>query len=1067
MKFEHFSQNYADAPLKIMSPMVAYSNAVLGISFLINFVPATSKSSILLCNCRVADKYGREMYPNEGDLYIPKEKSAQKIYLNFDSKKQSVSLHEAKLYIGIMTESGNLVQVCYVIKDVKTLQLLQVSIGKMGEEEKNFYIDAMQVYSESQSHAQGGNGSKTQSRSAENDNTNEEAYTPKLTQYVKSVYREMYYLRDEGGRKYKVTNGRFIMHQNDAYYYSFDMESELYLSDDAPISLTVGTETASGTVMISDGFQLIVVIDRDFGTTIGSGFISVEPWKLLQKLNDRLLSIDENDTLALKLLEEGPTLASNAPIATIPRGQEIAIKTVLNSDITIIWGPPGTGKTYTMANLAKQFVQQGKSVLIVSHSNISVDNVIKQIEHQLRASHLVDPLIGGKILRYGYCRDEELSHSEYVVSFDRAVKSNPTLFVKYEELLRERERLKKAIAFAPSPDDLKARLRVEKEIKAIGVRARDVEKRLVSDAQVVATTISKVYMDKVFEHCQYDVVMFDEVSMAYVPQLVCAAKYAREKFIGVGDFRQLAPIVQSDAKKVLGQDIFTYLGICDTLNNIHPHPWLVMLDEQRRMHPDISRFSRETVYRNLLKDHASVSTKWGKAVATPPFEMHPMTLVNLMGTYCVASKTGDNSRYNIISAMISFATALRSYSAQRETEHIREASVGIVTPYAAQTRLIRAMIQDLNEKNVSMSCSTVHQFQGSERNTVVFDAVESFPSTRVGWLMSRNENNSVTRLINVALTRARSKFVVVANKNFWLHKLANSQNLFYKLVQHMNSCGHLVQAGDDVLKRYLLSLDFGKNIQFFTSYDGCRELLKRDISHVKPRGRILISLPDEKMDPISSAEILACLSEERTQGVDILGKTKVYEKLPESWKKYCWKSDDAHFPLLAIDNKVIWYGIPAPQSPVWDGNYGYSTVCQLYFRITGPNTVEMIKSLTDLEYATVESRRTRMQPKYDKPSLIDDKGITTVGLIAYIKENEICTACKKPMRLARGKSGKPYLRCTACDNTALLSTQFVDKYIAYEHIRCPKCKGSIYAKSGMYGLYIKCNSEHNLKPEEI
>ena len=55
----------------------------------------------------------------------------------------------------------------------------------------------------------------------------------------------------------------------------------------------------------------------------------------------------------------------------------------------------------------------------------------------------------------------------------------------------------------------------------------------------------------------------------------------------------------------------------------------------------------------------------------------------------------------------------------------------------------------------------MHQFQGSERDVVVMDLVESFPSAKPGILMSSNENGSVDRLVNVAVTRARGKLVTI------------------------------------------------------------------------------------------------------------------------------------------------------------------------------------------------------------------------------------------------------------------------------------------------------------------
>lgn len=262
----------------------------------------------------------------------------------------------------------------------------------------------------------------------------------------------------------------------------------------------------------------------------------------------------------------------------------------------------------------------------------------------------------------------------------------------------------------------------------------------------------------------YDVVMFDEISMAYVPQIVAAASFATEHLICVGDFRQLSPIVQEkNAKAVLGKDLFEFLNISKGFRDINPHPWLIMLDEQRRMHPAISAFPSRFIYNGLLKDHSSVLTKRNAIASTAPFNQ-PMCLIDLYGTCCFGSKNEDNSRFNILSAVFAFATALKAEKSQISINDCSdEEKVGIITPYAAQTRLIKAMIQDhrQSKRTTKISCATVHQFQGSERNVVIFDAVESCPSTRAGWLMARNEGGSVTRLINVALTRSRGKFIAI------------------------------------------------------------------------------------------------------------------------------------------------------------------------------------------------------------------------------------------------------------------------------------------------------------------
>jgi superfamily I DNA and/or RNA helicase len=117
-----------------------------------------------------------------------------------------------------------------------------------------------------------------------------------------------------------------------------------------------------------------------------------------------------------------------------------------------------------------------------------------------------------------------------------------------------------------------------------------------------------------FDGKKYDVVMFDEVSMAYVPQIVCAASFAKKHLICVGDFRQLAPIAQSDAKGTLEKDLFAFLGITDATGQVFYHPWLVLLDEQRRMHPDISAFPSKAFYHGLLKNHSSVYVAYCRCI---------------------------------------------------------------------------------------------------------------------------------------------------------------------------------------------------------------------------------------------------------------------------------------------------------------------------------------------------------------------------------------------------------------------------------------------------------------------
>ncbi len=866
-----------------------------------------------------------------------------------------------------------------------------------------------------------------------------QGYTPKLDEYIKSVYKEMYYLKQEGGREYKVTNGHFIKQKLFSYLYSFDLEAELFLADDSPISFKMGLRKILGTVSFCENFLIIIELDEpiedDPKAVIQSGYISSEPWKLLESLNKRLYLINEQNEIALKLINDGSTLAYTGSLAEIQKGQDSAINHALKEPITVIWGPPGTGKTYTMAKLAGEYVRQGKSILIVSHSNISVDNVVKQIYFQFYNSDIKDVIKNNNVLRYGYVRDEELQKNPYVVSFNVAIQGTSEK-ERYDELAESKARLLHEQEVSHNPKIIAQINEIENKLKSIRALFKCEEHELIKSASVVATTVSKIYADSLFKTMTFDVVMFDEVSMAYVPQIICAASFAKEHLICVGDFRQLAPIVQSGAKKLLGKDLFEHLGICSGFSDIHPHPWLFMLDEQRRMHPDISRFPSKYVYHGLLKNHESVQSKWDKNVSSNPFKNESMTLIDLYSTCCASSKNDDNSRFNILSAVVSFGTALISESAQyNHEEYSLEERVGIITPYAAQTRLIRAMIQDYRKaNNTSISCATVHQFQGSERNTVIFDAVESYPSTRAGWLMSKNEGGAVTRLINVALTRSRGKFITVTNKTFWKNNF-EPNNMYCALVNHMYENNNVVGFSDKAFSEYFKTLNCGSNIRLFSDVAQCINQVLQEIK--KARKEILLLLPQGKFQSEYGKPILEAMNQKLLDGINVAVCRDKNAKIPEEYEKLWLLSEKVTMPLLFVDN-AVWYGLPVLQYSFTDKNITYHSITTTVIRFSGVHTVEMIRSLVD---------RT------------GTRKAATGSFALYIKNNSACV-CGNPHQLCRGKSGY-YLKCPKCGKTAFLTDYLINSYLDTNgHGRCPSCGKDMYARLGKYGWYVTCANGH-------
>ena len=90
--------------------------------------------------------------------------------------------------------------------------------------------------------------------------------------------------------------------------------------------------------------------------------------------------------------------------------QRHAIAFSLNNQISIIHGPPGTGKTYTLVELIQQLVREGERVLVCGPSNISVDTILERLAKVMPGEYLLRIVHPARLL------ESNLSHSLYILS---------------------------------------------------------------------------------------------------------------------------------------------------------------------------------------------------------------------------------------------------------------------------------------------------------------------------------------------------------------------------------------------------------------------------------------------------------------------------------------------------------------------------------------------------------------------------------------------------------------------------------------------------------------------------
>lgn len=858
-------------------------------------------------------------------------------------------------------------------------------------------------------------------------------------EYKRAISSEIVYLKTTGGKRQRIFDGKRIEVRNGRYIYSFEADDELTYPEGTQISIWQGDTSISGCIVSCEDFTVIIDSSSDLGVDVPALEFSAEPWRLLSSLIERLDSILDNPSEIVRTLICDGQKSIDYGNYKITTGQQTAVQMSKNQPITFVWGPPGTGKTQTLAKISLAHIEQGSRVLMLSYSNVSVDGAIMRV-HKMQPN--MQP---GTLVRYGYARRKDLLEHRYLTSYNLAIHNHPELLKERQDLITERKKL---------PRTSMRYVQIGRELAQIRNKLSSEEKEIVKNAKFVATTVSKAVVDSAVRDYKFDVVIFDEASMAYIPQIVFAASLTKKHFICMGDFRQLPPIVQSDGTSPLNADIFRYCGITSAVDNGRNHKWLCMLDTQYRMHPHIADFASRTMYNGLLHSAGDMEKNRSSIVDQAPVKGHALAFADLSGMMSVCTKTGDNSRVNVLSALMSFSLAL---------DVAKNYEVGIITPYHAQSRLLHAMARDIADANPELkpiACATVHQFQGSEKDVIVYDAVDCYRMPYPGMLLTSTENNYANRLFNVALTRAKGKFIGVANIAYIDNKNLSSGLMFERMIEGQRRKPSCLIGQQLSHNRSSIS---GSTMSFFNNEEGNHRFLK-DISEA--RYEIRIDIPDKPVEDIFSKQLATALLAAKGKGTKVYLRAENKQMLPAVLRPFAIENQFVANPVVLIDKKIVWFGMPSSDAKFKSESIIIQTRYRPVIRFEGKHTVASL-------YGFMEMSKTVDQ---NKTVSIDEEGkVITDTFASYVLANKKCPSCGKPMKLKKSSKGKFYLGCTgypACHKTALVDVDLVERYF-YRHggtgQHCIRCNCSLEAKLGPYGLYIQCCGlqRHKYKLDEI
>ena len=444
--------------------------------------------------------------------------------------------------------------------------------------------------------------------------------------------------------------------------------------------------------------------------------------------------------------------------------QERAVNEVLwAKDVAIVHGPPGTGKTTTLVEAINETLMRESQVLVCAQSNMAVDWISeKLVDRGINVLRIGNPTrVNDKMLGFTYERRFE-SHADY-----------PQLWAIRKAIRELRKNRKKGSEnYHQKMDRLKSRAaEIELRINA----------ELFGEARVIACTLVGS-AHHLLEGMKFGTLFIDEAAQALEAACWIPMKRA-SRVILAGDHCQLPPTVKSIAALRAGLGKTLMERIAENKPEV-----VTLLKIQYRMNDEIMRFSSDWFYggkvesapqikyRSVLDyDHPItwIDTSDKENQITIEGEDAPEDSASASSAASAANQNSDLNfkeqfvgesfgRINKAEAELTLLTLAEYFTKIGKQRVLEERiDVGIISPYRAQVQYLKKLIKKyefFKPYRRLISVNTVDGFQGQERDVILISLVRSNDEGQIGFLKD-------LRRMNVAITRARMKLIILGNKD--------------------------------------------------------------------------------------------------------------------------------------------------------------------------------------------------------------------------------------------------------------------------------------------------------------
>ncbi len=418
----------------------------------------------------------------------------------------------------------------------------------------------------------------------------------------------------------------------------------------------------------------------------------------------------------------------------------------------ILWGPPGTGKTYSIGQQAAHILaDRSERILIVSTTNKALDEAAIQLGKACRA-FCGAKLAEGRVLRVGKGVNLKRFHEAGLEDLIRGTEAH--LLLRVAELKERRD--------AERTPEIRANLAVE--IKETLKRIGDVSRQafVASDVDVVLSTAFRAssmlwypeYRELIeSDRAPFTTIIIDEAGLVSRVATAVLSLLASRRVVLAGDPKQLAPI--SRMARVLPTSEARWLASSGLshLHQVRQHDdGMHLLKTQYRMHAEVCDVVSHYQYGGTLESALEVKHR--------PFDVPGLLLGQPRAIWYVIDE--DKGEFPLIRA--ERGPSNRSWVRRKTRDVLQKllsdegisGSTGLfISPFVAQAKSLAMFLAEGGHS--SWTASTVHSQQGAQAQIVVFDTVNASSTSWsvLEWL----------RLVNVAISRAEEFVILIASRS--------------------------------------------------------------------------------------------------------------------------------------------------------------------------------------------------------------------------------------------------------------------------------------------------------------